>query len=170
MTCNARAILAAALALVLSTAVLTTATPIANPLLDLKTIGNSDEFYNANAHSDFLAELLLDDGLDFTIREACTAKAACDAQGRGDVVASSANRAAYASGNLAGKYGFLATVSVSNQNTIISETQSNNDKAGVTRVVMDPTLLTVQHNGKTLVVMTANAPVRHLACLALIDS
>ncbi|KAJ3365806.1 hypothetical protein GGF32_008204 [Allomyces javanicus] len=205
MTLNARFILAAVLVFVLSAAVFTTAAPMGNPLLDLKSIGSasslegepdctfsitiSDEFFSADEQSGFLAVApgaaapktiakvqvsvknvskdLLANGLDFTIRESCEAKAAWDAQGRGNVATSGADWAAYASGNLAGKYGYLATSGASNQNTIVSETQSNNDKAGVTRVIMDPTISAAQHGGKTLVVTTANAPVRQLACIAI---
>ncbi|KAJ3367765.1 hypothetical protein GGF31_007112 [Allomyces arbusculus] len=205
MTFNARAILAAVLALILSAAVLTTAAPIESVMTGVKAISASmsldgepvstfsikitDEYYNADAHSGFLAVApgttapttiakvevtakdlskdLLAAGLDFTIREACTAKAAWDAQGRGDVVSSGANWAAYASGNLAGKYGLLATSSMTNQNTIVSQTQSNDDKAGVTRVIMDPTLSASQHYNKFLIVSTANAPARQLGCVAI---
>ncbi|KAJ3365797.1 hypothetical protein GGF32_008195 [Allomyces javanicus] len=205
MTFNARAVLAAILALVLSAAVLTTAAPIESVMTGVKAISASlsldgepastfsikitDEYYNADAHSGYLAvapgaaapatiakvEITAKDvskdlfgaGLNYVIREACTAKAPWDAQGRGDVAYSGDNWAAYASGNLAGKYGLLATSSVTNQNTIVVQSQSNNDKAGATRVVMDPTFSASQHYNKFLVVSTANAPARQLGCVAI---
>ncbi|KAJ3365807.1 hypothetical protein GGF32_008205 [Allomyces javanicus] len=149
----------------------------------------TDEYYIADAHSGFLAVApgaaapatiakvevtakglskdLLVAGLEYSIREWCPDKIASDAQGRSEVATSGSNWAAYASGNLAGKYGLLAMSSVNSQNTIVVQTQSNSDKAGVTRVIMDPTISASQHYNKFLVVNTADASARQLGCVLI---
>ncbi|KNE60577.1 hypothetical protein AMAG_05957 [Allomyces macrogynus ATCC 38327] len=62
-------------------------------------------------------DLLGNSGLGYSIRDSCTASAAWDAQGRKTPATSGSDWSAYATGDLAGKYGPLsATKSVSNGN------------------------------------------------------
>ncbi|KNE60544.1 hypothetical protein AMAG_05924 [Allomyces macrogynus ATCC 38327] len=105
-------------------------------------------------------------GLDYVIRESCSAKALLDVNSRPDTKTWGNDWTEYATGDLSINYGPLSlTKFKADMNVVILREQVNNDKILQSCVIMDPTLLASQLCNKYIVVMDVNN--KQYGCVAL---
>ncbi|KAJ3348108.1 hypothetical protein GGF32_006391 [Allomyces javanicus] len=206
MTFQARTILAAVLALFLSTAVLTSAAPVESVMTGVSSVSASmtlidmpdstfsikisDRAIDAANDAKYLEVLpkgaaapwfiatvevegknmdkavIQSGGLDYVIRESCTATVSWDVNGRADTKKWGNDWTENATGDLSIKYGPLSlTKFKADLNVVTSREQVANDKVSQSRVIMDPTLSASQLYNKYIVAMDVNN--KQYGCVAL---